>query len=296
VVVSHGSAGVWCYGFDGQELWHRDLGECHHIWGNAASPVIHRDLVILNFGPGERTFLVALDKATGREVWKVEEPGGRMGDKGQREWVGSWSTPVVARVGDRDELVMTWPGVVKSYDPATGRLRWQCDGLAKDAAADRLVYTSPLVTPEVVVAMAGFGGPAIGVRPGGSGDVTATHRLWRHPSAPQRIGSGVIVGEHVYVVDEPGTARCIEWKTGRTLWTERLTGNTWGSLVHAGGRLYVTNRAGETFVLAAKPVFEVLGRNPLKESTQASVAPSDGELFIRTFKHLWCICERPVGP
>src|SRR5207302_3920254 len=133
----------------------------------------------------------------------------------------------------------------------TGRLLWWCDGLGKDKAPDRLTYTSPLVTPDVVVAMAGFGGPAIGVKTGGTGDVTATHRLWRHPSAPQRIGSGVIVGDHVYVVDEPGPARCIEWQTGKTLWTERLTGNTWGSLVHAGDRLYATNQNGETFVLAA---------------------------------------------
>jgi outer membrane protein assembly factor BamB len=202
----------------------------------------------------------------------------------------------VARTHGRDELIQTWPGVVKSYDPRTGRLLWLCEGLGKDNAPDRLVYTSPLVTPDVVVAMAGFGGPAIGVRTGGSGDVTATHRLWRQPGAPQRIGSGVIVGEHVYVVDEPGTFRCIEWKTGKTLWTERLTSSTWGSLVRAGDRLYVTNKDGETFVLAARPAFEVLARNPLKETTQASVAVSDGEIFIRTFKHLWCIGDSARRP
>ncbi|HTK74498.1 MAG TPA: PQQ-binding-like beta-propeller repeat protein [Gemmataceae bacterium] len=291
VVVSHGSAGVWCYDFDGRELWHRDLGECQHIWGNAASPVLFQDLVFLNFGPGERTFLIALDKKTGQDVWKADEPGGRSGDKGQSEWLGSWSTPVVARINGRDELVMTWPGVVKSYNPRTGDLFWQCSGLAKDKAPDRLVYTSPLVTSDVVVAMAGFGGPAIAVKTGGSGDVTGTHRLWRHPTAPQRIGSGVIVGDHVYIVDEPGTMRCIECQTGNLLWDQRLTSSTWGSLVHAGERLYITNRDGETFVLAAKPKFEVLSRNPLKETTQASVAVSDGEIFIRTFKHLWCIRE-----
>jgi outer membrane protein assembly factor BamB len=291
VVVSHGSAGLWCYDLDGRELWHRDLGECLHIWGNAASPVIHQDLVFLNFGPGERTFLIAVGKKTGNDVWKVDEPGGRMGDKGQSEWFGSWSTPVVARIGGRDELVMTWPGVVKSYNPRTGDLLWQCSGLEKDKGPDRLVYTSPLVTPDLVVAMAGFGGAAIGVRTGGSGDVTASHRLWRHPTAKQRIGSGVIVGDHVFMVDEPGMFHCIEGKTGKILWSEQLTKSTWGSLVRAGDRLYITNRDGETFVLAAKPKFEILSRNPLKETTQASVAPSDGEIFIRTFKHHCCIRE-----
>jgi outer membrane protein assembly factor BamB len=289
VVVSHGSAGVWCYDLDGGEQWHRDLGECLHIWGNAASPVLFQDLVFLNFGPGERTFLIALDKKTGNEVWKMDQPGGRLGDKGQSEWFGSWSTPVIACLNGRDELIMTWPGAVKAYNPRTGELLWQCSGLAKDKGPDRLVYTSPLVTSDVVVAIAGFGGPAIGVKTGGTGDITETHRLWRHPTAPQRIGSGVIVGDHVYIVDEPGTIRCIECKTGRLIFDERLTTSTWGSLVHAGERLYFTNRDGETFVLAARPKFEILSRNPLKETTQASIAVSDGEIFIRTFKHLWCI-------
>jgi outer membrane protein assembly factor BamB len=286
VVVSHGSAGVYCYDFEGKELWHRDLGKCEHIWGNAASPVFAGDRVILNFGPGERTFLIAMDKKTGKDVWKVEEPGGKLG-KGET-WIGSWSTPVLLKLKDREELVMTWPGVVKTYAPKTGELLWSCQGLGKDQAADRLVYTSPLVSPEVVVAMAGFGGPALGVKPGGRGDVTES-RLWRHPSAPQRIGSGAIVGEHVYMLNEPGTAECIELKTGKTVWNERAGPGAWGSLVHAGDRLYVTNVEGETIILAAKPRFEILARNPLKETTKASIAVSDGHLFIRTYEHLWCI-------
>jgi outer membrane protein assembly factor BamB len=290
VVVSYGSAGVYCYDFEGQELWHRDLGRCEHIWGNAASPVLYGDLVILNFGPGERTFLIATDRKTGRDVWKVEEPGGKSGAKGQSEWLGSWSTPTLLKLKDRDELVMSWPGVVKAYAPKTGELLWTCQGLAKDEGPDRLVYTSPLVTPDAVVAMAGYGGPALAVKPGGQGDVTESRRLWRRPGGPQRIGSGVIVGGHVYVLNEPGTAECIELKTGKTVWSERVGAGAWGSLVHASDKLYVTNVDGETLVLAAKPKFEVLSRNPLdKERTRASVAVSDGNIFIRTYEHLWCI-------
>ena len=242
----------------------------------------------MNFGPGERTFLLAVDKKTGQDVWKAEEPGGKFGDKGGAEWIGSWSTPVVARLKDRTELIMTWPGAVKAYDPRTGQILWTCQGLG------RLVYTSPLVGPEAIVAMSGFSGPALAVRPGGAGDVTETHRLWRTPSSPQRIGSGVIVGEHVYMVNEPGTFQCIEWKTGKILCTERIGGGVWGSLVHADGRLYVTNLEGETLVLAAKPSLEVLARNPLKERTLASIAVSDRAIFLRTYKHLWCI-QSPEG-
>ena len=286
VVVSHGSAGVFCYDLDGKELWRRDLGKCEHIWGNAASPVHYKNLVILNFGPGPRTFLIALDRNTGKDVWKVEEKGSK-----PEEFFGSWSTPVVAEVGGRTELVMSWAGTVKSYNPDTGELLWTCRGLEKDAGKDRLTYTSPLVTPDVVVAMAGYGGSAIGVKTGGKGDVTDSHRLWRVTKNPQRIGTGVVVGDHVYATDEPGL-RCIELKTGKTVWQERVAGGVWSSVVHADGRLYVVGQTGETVVCAAKPEFELIARNPLKEMTRASLAVSDGELFVRTYKHLWCIAAK----
>jgi len=285
VVAWFGSAGVVCYDFDGNELWRRDLGKCEHIWGNAASPILYRDLVILNFGPGERTFLVALDKRTGREVWRVDQPGGKYG-AAPSEWIGSWSTPVVARIGARDELVMTWPEAVKAYDPATGRLLWSCGGLG------RLVYTSPLVTSDVVVALSGFGGPALAVTPGGEGDVTTTRRLWHVERTTQRIGSGVIVGDYLYVVNANGVGQCIEWKSGRGVWTERIGGGTWGSIVHADGRLYVTNQMGETVVFAAKPQLEILARNPLGERTQSSPAIANGVIYLRTYQHLWAIGNR----
>lgn len=288
VVVSHGSAGVYCYDLDGNELWRRDLGAAEHIWGNAASPVLYKDLVILNFGPGERTFLTALDKNTGKDVWKVEEKGSK-----PQEYIGSWSTPVIADVKGRTELVMSWPGVVKAYNPDSGSLLWESKGLERDGdKGSKLVYTSPLLSADAVVAMAGFGGPSMALKTGGSGDVTDTHRLWRKPGNPQRIGSGVIVGDHVYVANEPGLA-CLEWKTGKQVWNEPVSPGIWGSLVHADGKLYVTDQSGETWVVAAKPTFELISRNPLgKEQTRASIAASDGELFIRTYKHLWCIAEK----
>jgi len=289
VVVSFGSAGLACYDFRGKRLWHRDLGPCRHIWGNAASPVLHGNLAFLNFGPGQRTFLLAVDKRTGRDVWKAEEPGGKTGDTGPKDWTGSWSTPLVANLRGRDELIMSWPGAVKSYAPETGQLLWTCRGLDKDKTTNALVYTSPLASPDAIVAMGGFGGARLAVRPGGSGDVTETHRLWRESPSPQRIGSGVIVGRHLFMVNAPGTFECIELATGKTLWTERVGGQTWASLLSAGERLYVTTLDGETLVLAAKPEFELLARNALDERTLASIAVSDGALFIRTYKHLWCI-------
>lgn len=281
IVASFASAGIVCYDMAGKTLWKRDLGRCEQIWGTAASPIIYRDLVIHNFGPGDRTFLIALDKRTGKDVWKVDMPGA-FGHT-QPEWSGSWSTPVVSRHEGRDELIVSWPEEVCAYEPLTGKLIWSCKGLGK------LVYTSPLVTEDTVVAMSGFGGPTLAVRRGGAGDVTSSHRLWRTEKAPQRIGSGVVVDDHIYHVNENGVAVCLELKSGKEVWNERATGTTWSSVIHADGRLYVTNQQGETVVLAAKPVFEVLGRNSLNERTQASIAASNGELFIRTYNNLWCI-------
>jgi outer membrane protein assembly factor BamB len=288
VVASFGSAGVYCYDLDGKELWRRDLGQAHHIWGTGASPIIHRDLVILNFGPGVRSFLVALSKADGAEVWRVGERAGTAG-----EFYGSWSTPVVAEVKGRTELVVCWPGELKGHDPSTGKVIWNCKGMEKDGSKDWLCYSTPLVGREVIVGLAGYNGAAIGVRAGGTGDVTDTHRLWRVSKGnPQRVGSGVIVGDHVYSAEENGVA-CIELTTGKEVWKQPMQGQNWGSLVHADGRLYVTGAQGETLVLAAKPELEVIARNSLgREVTRASVVPSDGDLFIRTYNHLWCISEK----
>jgi outer membrane protein assembly factor BamB len=287
VIASLGSAGLLCLDFDGRELWKKDLGEFIHVWGTASSPVLHGEHVILWCGPGERQFLVALNKKTGEEVWRHDEPGGHPGLKKGDPWVGSWSTPVIAKVGDREELILSVPKKVKAFDPKSGKELWSCDGLTD------LVYSSPVVSADgVVVAMSGYGGSALAVRAGGSGDVTKTHRLWHHPRNPQRIGSCVIVGDHAYLVHEEGLASCYELKTGKDLWNRnRLMGQTWGSFVHAGDRLYVTGTSATTVVLKADPKLDELARNKLPDEVLASIAISDGDLLIRGYKFLWCISK-----
>src|SRR5262249_43446953 len=191
VIASLGSAGVVWYGFVGQELLRCDVGKLEHIWGNASSPILYGDLAILWCGPGERQFLLAVNKKTGEKVWQHDEPGGKFG-KMTSEWVGSWSTPIVVKVGDHDELILSVPEKVKGFDPATGKELWSCLGLGK------LVYTSPVCSTDgIVMAMSGYHGPALAVRLGGKGDVTETHRLWHQSKGqPQRIGSPILVGEH----------------------------------------------------------------------------------------------------
>jgi outer membrane protein assembly factor BamB len=291
VYAWHGSAGFVAYDLDGKELWRRDLGTFTHIWGNASSPVLLGDRVILSAGPGMRHVLLAMDAKNGETVWQTELPEAL--SKKPDEFTGSWATPVVRKTSDgKDELVLPLPGHVAGFDPATGKETWRCRGMTK------LAYANALVGEGHIVAMSGFQGSAFGMREpkaGETGDLTASHRLWVVEKNQQRIGTGMIVDGHVYMLNEPGVMQCIELKTGKELWKKRLTGSTWGSLVRSGDVFYVTDRAGETIIFRATPTgLEVLQENPLGEQTQASIAPSDGQLFIRTFRHLYCIGQRKV--
>ena len=290
VVVWHGSAGVFCYNFDGTKVWEKDLGAARHEWGYASSPILHRGKVLLNFGPGSRTFLAALDLKTGELLWKHDEPGGL--DATDKRMVGSWSTPIVIKVDGKDQVLCSMPTRVIACDPETGSLLWSCAGLANEKVD--LVYASPVVSGGIGVAFTGWGnGPTIGFKLGGSGDVTASNRLWLEQQ-PQRIGSGVVVDGRLYIVNAgPGTTQCMECQTGKILWTERLDGGeSWGSLVMAAGRLYVTSRRGVTTVFRADPEkFELLAMNDLGEPSHATPAISDGQIFLRTDAHLSCIAE-----
>lgn len=285
VFVSFGSAGLHCYDFTGKELWKADLGRMEHMWGNASSPVLVGDLVVLWVGPGDRQVLVALHKKTGAKVWEHAEPPGD-----GKKFVGSWSTPVVATVDGKEQLVLSVVQKLKGFDPRTGKELWSCDGLSD------LVYTSPLVADGVAVAMSGYGGKALAVKLGGAGDLTK-NRLWHHAEKnPQRIGSGAVVDGHLYMVEDDGRPHCFELQTGQEKWQaqidKRPAAGAWGSMVHADGRLYVTDRNGTTLIFAANPKYELLAANRLGEHTDASIAVSDGDLFIRTYKTLWCISEK----
>lgn len=288
VVVWHGSAGLHCYDYDGNVLWSRDLGTFRHIWGYGSSPVFHGESILLNCGPGERTFVTALSAKNGDTIWQVDEPGGTSGEAGADTWTGSWSTPVVARIDGRDQVLVSLPHHVNAYDPRDGKVLWSCDGLGK------LVYTSPVVGDGVAVAMSGYHGPAIGFKVGGKGNVTESNRLWQVTEKnPQRIGTGIIVDGHLYMANEQQLAQCIDVQNGKAVWTSRMPqGLIWASPVLVGDRLYVTNQRGTTVVFRANPrEFELLAVNQLDESSNSTLAVSDGRLFLRTNENLYCIGE-----
>ena len=291
VIVSFGSAGMYCYDLAGKELWKRtDLGQFDHMFGNGSSPILYGDLCILWCGPNQdkgRNYLLAVNKKTGKTVWDHDES------------CGSWSTPVIAKVNGQDQLLLAMStdvkdrpdaetGHLKGYDPKSGKELWSCHGI------NSYVYTSALYSNGIAVGMSGFNGAAIAVKLGGKGDITKD-RLWQHPKNIQRVGSGIIVGAHIYMVDEDGQGHCYELATGKDLWNkERVTELTWGSMVHADGKLWLLTRNGDTLILKASPNYDVIATNSLgpSETTNSSLAISNGEIFIRTNRHLWCISEK----
>lgn len=295
VIAWFGSAGVFCYDLDGKELWNRNLGKQVHEWGYAASPVIHGNLVFLNFGPGENSFLVALKKKTGEEVWRAniqekhykERKDGFSGqDKGI---TGSWSTPILVKAEGREDLVITVGDKMIGYEPRTGKQIWECRGM------NPLIYTSPVLGEGIIVGNGGFHGADMAVKPGGNEDATATHKLWEGGRTDNRLGSCVIKDGYFYLPTMPGLAECIELKTGKQVWKERIRGtgpksDIWSSPVLAGDNIYVLNQSGDTIVFKASPKFEIVQVNSIgNEMCNASIVPSNGDLFIRTHKNLWCI-------
>ncbi len=299
VVANFASAGIVAYDLGGEQLWRRDLGPQVHEWGSSTSPVLFGDVCIIYHGPGPHAALYALDKLTGRTVWKrkVEERDnldrvdGFRGREGGM--IGSFSTPIIIRANGRAELVVSEANTLRAVNPEDGSELWHCDGL------NPLVYTSPVYDGNVVLAMGGYFGASLAVKPGGSGDVTAK-RLWHEARAKKnRIATPVMHEGHAYFVNMSGFMTCLDLKTGGTVYTERLPATksdpgVWGSPVLVGDRVYVTNQSGDTHVVRASPKFELLASNPVGEYSNSTPAVSDGAIYVRTHESLWCI-GRPAG-
>lgn len=279
VIASHGSAGLVCYDFAGKQLWHRDLGKIEHVWGNASSPILYENLCILWCGPGSREFLEAVDKETGETMWRyVVDEEGSSGLEG-KDFAGNWGTPLVVRIGDQDQLLLHLPEGLKGLDPATGKLLWSLDQRGS------LIYYSPIYADGVVVLNSS-------AYPIGDTAPEPQRRLWNGRGG-SRIGSGVVIDGLNYVLGDGGIPLCRELRTGEELWKGQLDKRpcttAWGSLVHAVDKLYITDQRGTTIVLRAGQDYELLAANKLDEHCNASIAISNGDLFIRTWEHLWCI-------
>ncbi len=271
---------VFCYDYSGKLLWEKTPGEFHSVHGFGVAPMLYKDLLILNGDQDAKAFIVALNKNTGEEKWRTDRPNK----------LRSYCPPVVIEVAGKKQLVLTGSICVASYDPDTGKQLWIIQGPTEQ-------FVSSMVLHEGVLLMtAGF--PVhwvMAIDPSGSGDVTKTHVKWSKKNEGGYVPSPVAHGGKLFVVDDQlGFASCWDVKTGKEYWKEKLGGATGyhASAVAAEGRVYFTNDAGVTFVVKADGELDVLSKNALGEKVYASPAFSDGDIFHRGEKHLWCIGKK----
>lgn len=277
VYAFFGKSGVHAFDHSGKELWQADVGSVTHGWGSAASPVLYKDMVIINASV-ESSSLVALDRKTGKEKWVV---------KGIKE---SWNTPVIIKSSaGRSELVIAIQGKILAFDPDAGKELWSCK-------TDITWYMVPSLVHEdgIVYCLGGRSGVAgLAVKAGGSGDVTASHRLWTSNKG-SNVSSPVVFKGHLYWTHEQqGIAYCAKGDTGKIIYEERLprAGQFYSSALLANGNLYYLSRDGKTFVLPAQPKFESPTVNDLSDRSifNGSPVPFGNKLLIRSDKFLYCI-------
>ncbi|MBI1783972.1 PQQ-binding-like beta-propeller repeat protein, partial [Candidatus Sumerlaeota bacterium] len=273
-----GSGQLGCYDFDGKVIWERDLSQEYGpfviIWGHGSSPVLYGDGLILLCDHARTPYILAVDKKTGKNIWKTERPKG----------VRSYSTPYFVKVGGKDQMIVNTAGEVQGLDPANGSIIWNAKGILVAPVP------SPVASGDLLFTYGGYdSGPIMAIKLGGAGDVTDSNVLWKKQKGGPYVPSLVYDGKYLYMINDKGVGTCFEGTTGNEIWKERIGGNFSTSPVMADGKLYVTSEEGETVVLEAAPEFKVVSRNVLDEYTLGSIAVSDGKLYMRTDKTLFCI-------
>ncbi len=274
-----GNQGLVAMDFDGRIVWSRTFGQANNYHGTACSPLLYRDKVIFYQDQGRpaQSFVAALDRKTGKTVWRTE----------RQETVG-WGSPVAIRVGDREEIIVSSAQRVYAYHPDTGQELWRADGNLFE------VIPTPVAGHGLLFCSSGRAGPTLAIRPGGAGDVTRTNIVWQTPRGSPFVPSPLLYADYLYLVnDMQSIATCLEARTGKTMWQGRLgeahREGFSASPVAVDGKVFFTNDEGETFVLKAGPEFQLLRVNHLNARTLASPALADGRWYFRTDRRLLAI-------
>jgi outer membrane protein assembly factor BamB len=278
--VSFGSRGVYCYDLDGRLQWQRDLGVMHTRlgWGEAVTPVVHGDTLLLNWDQEGDSCLIALDAKTGATKWKAE-----------RDEHTSWSTPLVVPFKGRTQVIVNATNRVRSHDLATGEVIWQCGGQSVNA------IPSPVATDGVVFCVSGYQTSAAYAIPLDSEkDITGTEKvIWSHSRGTPYVPSPLLYGDRLYFTQSNNALlTCLDAKTGKPLIDrERLPGLTslYASPAGAADRIYLVGRDGTTLVLKRGDKLEVLASNRLDDPIDASPAIAGKQMFLRGREHLYCL-------
>lgn len=279
-----GHYGTACLDLAGKVLWRQTGLGYSPVHGNGGSPVIVDDALVFNADGGSDPFIAALDKRSGKVLWKVPR-------KTTAKKSFSFCTPLVIEVGGQKQVISPGSGVVCALEPKTGREIWRVRYGEGYSVVPRPVFGNGLI-----FLSSGFDRAVIyAIRPDGKGDVTDTHVAWTQERGAPKTPSLLLAGEELYGVADNGVAICVEARTGKLIWQERVGGNYSASPVFADGRIYLQNETGTGIVLQAGKEFHKLAENNLGERTLASYAIGDGALFIRGEENLYRIGSSKVA-
>jgi outer membrane protein assembly factor BamB len=281
VFAYFGSRGVYCYDLDGQLIWKKDLGQMRRFlqFGEGTPIVLHDDRVIIKADHEGESFIVALNKATGDELWRVA-----------RDEMTSWSPPLVVDHEGRRQVVVAATQKVRSYDFETGELIWEVAGLGRNQ------IPAPVHQDDLVFVMSGFIAPNLmAIRLGGHGDLTGTDAIvWSNRQANAYTPSPVLFDNQLYVLTDSGVLTNFEATTGDVHYRQRLPGpaNFKASPVGVNGKLYLSSEEGQVFVVKMGPEFELLATNVLEDAIfVATPAVAGGEIFLRSQNSLYRISD-----
>jgi outer membrane protein assembly factor BamB len=291
VYVHFGSYGTACLDTAHFNLlWKRNDLPCRHYRGPGSSPLLVGRLLILSMDGVDLQYVVALDKTTGRTVWKTDRsadwndlgPDGR--PIGGGDFRKAFSTPLIVEANGKTQLISVGAKAAYGYDPANGRELWKVRHLGQ-APAPR-----PLFGHGLVFVTTGFGRTELlAIRPDGEGDVTDTHVAWRTNRGVPKFPSPVLVDDLLFLLSDNGIVTCLEAETGKPVWQERIGGEYYASPLYANGRLYCFDTDGKARVIQAGRRFEAVATNSLDAGFMASPAASGKALFLRTKTHLYRI-------
>ncbi|MBL9124075.1 MAG: PQQ-binding-like beta-propeller repeat protein, partial [Planctomycetaceae bacterium] len=292
VFASFGSAGLLACDMSGKELWRAPLGTLEHQWGTASSPVLFEGLVIQLCDSAQNSSIAAFEQSTGKEVWRTRRDSG-----------GSWSTPVFVEATPdgsgtpRTEMVVNGTGTdgslgyVIAYDPRTGAELWRVQGTS-DIPCPSIVQVGGMV-----ISMSGRNKTIMAIRPGGAGDVTESHVVWRLRRGGPYVPTGIAYRNRLYVLADGGLLTCFNPGNGDEIWHKRLKGTFTASLVAGGGQIYACSERGAIYVFAAAEEFRELETNDFDQAWLATPAISRGELFLRGEGQLYCVAAiAPAEP
>ncbi len=278
VYAWYGNGQLVALDMDGRFVWTRHLGKEYHPfdtpWGHGSSPVLYKDVLILLCDHQQNSYLLALDKRTGKERWKVDRGNGRI----------SHSTPQVVQGPKGDELIVNSSERIDAYNPANGELLWYT------GSQRQTPIPSPVFHNGVIYLSRGYrNSDFLAIQPGGLGDVSSNNVLWRSPSGASYVPSILYYNGLLYVTNEIGIVTCADAETGESIWRERLGGIFFASPVAGDQKVYMVSETGETYVLRAGREPSILAQNDLGERMIASPAIADGRLFLRSDGTLFCI-------